>query len=192
MGSHDLDKPVAESVPNGQAIRPQRGSSEAKAGQFLRSKRSPKCASSARRIRVLSIHESLRAARTVLLSVVCAERAPDSSTFSGVKRTLHATTSAAQRIPTSVSGGTMPDPVVTRWAHEQARTPSDQTEDSPLLPEHMCSNEEDRHRWRTDVLSFIREHIEIGETYRLSQADLEFGDLLPSAPECLAQEDFED
>jgi hypothetical protein len=79
-----------------------------------------------------------------------------------------------------------------RWAHEQTRTPSDQTEDSPLLPEHMCGNEEDRHRWRTDVLSFIRDHIEIGETYRLAQADLDFGELLPSAPECSAQEDFED
>ena len=73
-----------------------------------------------------------------------------------------------------------------RWAHEQARTPSDQTEDSPLLPEHMCSNEEDRHRRRADVLSFIRDHIEIGETYRLAQADLDFGELLPSAPECYA------
>ena len=79
-----------------------------------------------------------------------------------------------------------------RWAHEQTRTPSDQTEDNPLLPEHMCSHEEERHRWRTDVLSFIRDHIEIGETYRLAQADLDFGELLPSAPGCLAQEDFED
>ena len=79
-----------------------------------------------------------------------------------------------------------------RWAHEQTRTPSDQTEDNPLLPDHMCSHEEERHRWRTDVLSFIRDHIEIGETYRLAQADLDFGELLPSTPECLAQEDFED
>jgi len=79
-----------------------------------------------------------------------------------------------------------------RWAHEQARTPADQSEDNPLLPEHMCSHEEERHRWRTDVLSFIRDHIEIGETSRLAQADLDFGELLPSAPECLAQEDFED
>src|SRR5262249_40855637 len=79
-----------------------------------------------------------------------------------------------------------------RWAHEQTRTPSDQTEDNPLLPEHICSNEEERHRWRTDVLSFIRDHIEVGETYRLAQADLDFGELLPSAPECLAQEDFAD
>ena len=79
-----------------------------------------------------------------------------------------------------------------RWAHEQTRTPSDQTEDRPLLPEHICSNEEERHRWRADVLSFIRDHIEIGETYRLTQSDLNFGELLPSVPECLAQEDFED
>jgi hypothetical protein len=79
-----------------------------------------------------------------------------------------------------------------RWAREQTRTPSDQTEDNPLLPEHMCSNEEERHRWRIEVLSFIRDHIEIGETYRLAQADLDFGELLPSPPESLAQEEFED
>lgn len=43
-----------------------------------------------------------------------------------------------------------------RWAHEKARTPEDATEDAPLLPEHMCANEAERHDWRADVLgSFV-------------------------------------
>jgi hypothetical protein len=35
-----------------------------------------------------------------------------------------------------------------RWAHERTRTAEDETEDAPLLPEHICANEAERHDWR--------------------------------------------
>ena len=79
-----------------------------------------------------------------------------------------------------------------RWAHETTRTPEDATEDAPLLPEHMCTNEAERHAWRAEVLQFVSDHLEPPETYRLCAADLEFGELLPLPPEWLAQDEFEE
>lgn len=79
-----------------------------------------------------------------------------------------------------------------RWEREQARTPDDQTEAAPLLPPEMCENEAERHEWRADVLGFIRDHIEPAETYRLGEADLAFGELLPAKPGWLEQEDYEE
>lgn len=79
-----------------------------------------------------------------------------------------------------------------RWTYEQSRTPTDATEEAPLLPEHICANEAERHLWRVGVLQFIRDHVETGETYRLSASDLEFGELLPSKPGWLEQADYED
>ena len=78
------------------------------------------------------------------------------------------------------------------WRREQARTPESQTEDAPLLPDHMCEHEEKRHVWRAEVLEFIRNHVDPPETYRLSAADLEFGELLPSKPGAIEQEDYEE
>jgi hypothetical protein len=78
------------------------------------------------------------------------------------------------------------------WRREQARTPESETEDAPLLPEHMCENEEQRHVWRADVLEFIRDHVDPHETYRLSADDLEFGELLPSKPGWMEQEEYEE
>jgi hypothetical protein len=78
------------------------------------------------------------------------------------------------------------------WRHEQARTPEEQTEEEPLLPEHTCENEADRHDWRASVLGFIRDHIEFTEVYRLGEADLEFGELLPAKPGWLEQEEYEE
>ena len=43
------------------------------------------------------------------------------------------------------------------WKREQARTPEEQTEDQPALPEHICENEAERHEWRAAVLGFIRD-----------------------------------
>ena len=63
------------------------------------------------------------------------------------------------------------------WKYEQARTPQEQTEDEPLLPEHICENEAERHEWRAAVLEFIRDRIESAEVYRLGEADLRFGEL---------------
>jgi hypothetical protein len=79
-----------------------------------------------------------------------------------------------------------------RWAHEQSRTSEDETEDAPLLPEHICTNETERHVWRADVLQFIHDHVEPAETYRLSGADLEFGELLPPKPGWLEQHEYEE
>lgn len=79
-----------------------------------------------------------------------------------------------------------------RWRREQNRTAADQTEDAPLLPEEMCENEAERHEWRTEVLGFIRDHIDSTETYRLGEADLEFGELLPEKPGWLDQEEYEE
>jgi hypothetical protein len=78
------------------------------------------------------------------------------------------------------------------WKAEEARTPEEQTEDSPLLPDHMCANEAERHEWRADVLGFIRDHIEPAEVYRLGEADLAFGELLPEKPEWMEQEEYEE
>ena len=58
------------------------------------------------------------------------------------------------------------------WRREQARTPESQTDEAPLLPDHMCEHEEERQVWRADVLEFIRNHVDPQETYRLSAADL--------------------
>jgi hypothetical protein len=69
-----------------------------------------------------------------------------------------------------------------RWKREQARTPEEQTEDEPLLPEHICENEAERHQWRAAVLDFIRDRVEPAELYRLGEPDLDFGELLPEKP----------
>ena len=79
-----------------------------------------------------------------------------------------------------------------RWAREQRRTPEDETEETPLLPDHICRNEAERHVWRAEVLAFIRDHVEAGATYRLAPADLEFGELLPRAPAWLIQDQYEE
>lgn len=79
-----------------------------------------------------------------------------------------------------------------RWAHEKTRTSEHETGDAPLLPEHICANEAERHASRADVLQFIRDHLEPAETYRLGATDLEFGELLPSRPEPLAQDEYEE
>lgn len=78
------------------------------------------------------------------------------------------------------------------WMRKQAQTPSEQTEDDPLMPEHICENEAERHQWRVAVLEFIRDRIESAEVYRLGEADLHFGELLPEKPACLAQEEYEE
>ena len=78
------------------------------------------------------------------------------------------------------------------WKRELARTPDEQTEDEPLLPDHICENEAERHKWRTEVLEFIRDHVDVNETYRLGEADLAFGELLPSKPGWLDQDEYEE
>lgn len=74
------------------------------------------------------------------------------------------------------------------WTRDQ--TTDD--DDTPDLPEEMCSNEAERHAWRAEVLEFIHAHVEPTETYRLGLADLEFGELLPERPGWLAQHEYEE
>lgn len=83
------------------------------------------------------------------------------------------------------------DRQVERWKRELARTPEDQTEEEPLLPDQICENEVERHEWRVDVLAFIRDHVEPGEVYRLGEADLEFGELLAEKPGWMQQDEYE-
>ena len=78
------------------------------------------------------------------------------------------------------------------WKREQARTPEEQTEDQPALPEHICENEAERHEWRAAVLGFIRDRIESAEIYRWGEVDLQFGELLPEKPGWLEQEEYEE
>jgi hypothetical protein len=56
----------------------------------------------------------------------------------------------------------------------------------------MCENEAQRHEWRAAVLGFIRDRIECAEVYRLGEADLLFGELLPEKPGWLEQEEYEE
>jgi hypothetical protein len=78
------------------------------------------------------------------------------------------------------------------WKREETRLPEEQAEDEPLLPDHMCVNEVQRHEWRAAVLGFIRDHIEPAEIYRLGEADLAFGELLPEKPGWMEQEEYEE
>ena len=79
-----------------------------------------------------------------------------------------------------------------RWRHELTRGPQDQTEDEPLLPDHICENEAERHDWHAEVSAFIRDHIDAEEVYQLGQADLEFGELLPEKPGWMKQDEHEE
>ena len=69
-----------------------------------------------------------------------------------------------------------------RWERERVRTPDQQTEEEPLLPECLCEHEAERFDWRADVLEFLRDHIDPSEVYRLGEGDLAFGELLPPKP----------
>ena len=79
-----------------------------------------------------------------------------------------------------------------RWTHERERTDAYATEEKPLLPDQICEYETERHNWRAEVLTFIRDHIDASETYRLDAADLEFAELLPDKPRSIEQEEYEE
>lgn len=79
-----------------------------------------------------------------------------------------------------------------RWEREQARTPEEETEEAPLLPDHLCEHEATRYRWRVERLEFIREHVDGSAEYLLSEADLQFAELLPQKPGSLQQEEYEE
>ena len=60
------------------------------------------------------------------------------------------------------------------------------------MPSSICQNEIEEHEWRVAVLEFIRDHIEGTEVYRLAEADLEFGELLPEKPNWMQQDEYEE
>ena len=76
-----------------------------------------------------------------------------------------------------------------QWIEEAARTPADETQEAPLLPEHICENEATNHEWRAERLTFLREHIDPTEVYRLGEMDLEFAELLQTEPEMLGPDE---
>ena len=76
-----------------------------------------------------------------------------------------------------------------RWRREVSRTKED--ENAPLLPDYMCEHEEQKHLWRAEVLAFIRDHIQVQETYRVGASDLEFGEVFPPKPGSVEQEEYE-
>lgn len=65
------------------------------------------------------------------------------------------------------------------------------TIDCPLLPEHIVEEMIDRHEWRSEVLDFIRAHVESAESYRLGSDDLEFAELLPEAPGGFEEDEYD-
>lgn len=78
------------------------------------------------------------------------------------------------------------------WQGQRERTAETATEDAPLLPEHMCENEADRQAWHAEVLTFLHDHLDPSEIYRLDLSDLEYAELLPRKPEWLEQAEFEE
>ena len=79
-----------------------------------------------------------------------------------------------------------------RWDRERERLPETVTEDEPQWPDHMCENESERQEWRAEVLTFLRDHLDPSEIYRLDIADLELAELLPPKPGWLEQDEFEE
>lgn len=78
------------------------------------------------------------------------------------------------------------------WTREAARTPEEQTDEEPLLPDQMCEHEAESNEWRAEVLEFLRDHLDATEVYRLGEADLHFGELLPPKPGGVEQEEYEE
>jgi hypothetical protein len=78
------------------------------------------------------------------------------------------------------------------WNKERTRTPEEQTEDEPLLPDHLCENEAERHEWRAELLQFVRDHTSSDDLFRMGADDLAFAELLPEKPWAVEQEEHEE
>ena len=81
--------------------------------------------------------------------------------------------------------------LVAHYKKEAAREPDPKDEYDFVLPEHMCEYEQELHGWRAEALTYIREHVEGGEIYRLGPADLDFGELLPEKSGLVQQQEYE-
>lgn len=73
-----------------------------------------------------------------------------------------------------------------RW-HEERRdefgralTPSESEDVTAVqLPDHIVEHMRDEHDSRASVLSLIHDHVDAAETYRLTESDLIFAELIP-------------
>lgn len=81
--------------------------------------------------------------------------------------------------------------LVAHYEREATREPDPKDDYDFVLPEHMCEYEQELHGWHAEALTYIRDHIEGGEIYRLGPADLAFGELLPQKPGLVEQEEYE-
>lgn len=67
-----------------------------------------------------------------------------------------------------------------------------ETDDPSLLPEHICENEADQQEWRAEVLTFLRDHLDPSEVYRLGESDVDFGELLPRQPGWMEEDECDE
>ena len=79
-----------------------------------------------------------------------------------------------------------------RWKYEAGRPPESQTIEEPVLPTHICMNEERLSLWRADRLAVIQRRIKPSEVYLLNKRELDFLGLLPAKPTLLGPYDLED
>ena len=78
-----------------------------------------------------------------------------------------------------------------RAAHWQKEAAHAQSNEAIQVPEHICENEAALSEWRAERLTFLRDHLDPSEVYRLGETDLEFADLLREEPELFGP-DFSD
>ena len=74
-----------------------------------------------------------------------------------------------------------------RWRQDAARENDQRTEAAQWMPGEWCQSEAEAEEWRAQRLSFIREHIDPSEVYRLGAGDVKFGELLPPQPVSMDQ-----
>lgn len=71
---------------------------------------------------------------------------------------------------------------VADYQRELARQDVDESTDV-RLPEHIVEHMRDEHESRAGVLTLIHDHVLETETYRLGEADLAFGEMIPGPEE---------
>ena len=71
---------------------------------------------------------------------------------------------------------------IRKYRKAMARTPDEETEDTPGLPEHMCEYEIDCCEYSIEKLTLILDHLRDDESYLLGRRDLRFAELLPEPP----------
>jgi hypothetical protein len=79
-----------------------------------------------------------------------------------------------------------------RWKYEAERPLESQTIDEPILPTHICMNEERLATWKAAVLTLIRDRIERSEVYLLEKRELASAGLLPPRPALVDAYDLDD